>query len=188
MITTLLLSISGWAQKDSSGIYKTAKDFQNRKLSYAINYKKEKYAVHSIYDYVLFNDSIINVNHYGTYYTLRKSDTYGYRSVKGEEFRFVDNKVYKILNPGEQLLLYAYQHPFHSPKEAAKYPPVYFFSVDAVTFPQLLTIANLKAAFPNDHKFHNALNSQFKEDNQLYNYDSIHNMYKINWIFQPINK
>ena len=99
----MAFSVNAAAQKDSSGIYKTAEGFQDRKLSYAVNYKKEKYAVHSIYDYVLFNDSIIiiKVNDYGTCYTLRKSDTYGYRSIKGEEFRFIDDKVYKILNTGE---------------------------------------------------------------------------------------
>ena len=33
------------AQKDSSGIYKTTEDFQQRKLSYAINCKTEKHKI-----------------------------------------------------------------------------------------------------------------------------------------------
>lgn len=37
----LLLSQHSLAQKDSSGIYKTTEDFQQRKLSYAINCKTE---------------------------------------------------------------------------------------------------------------------------------------------------
>lgn len=174
------LSLPASAQKDSSGIYKTAADFEQRKLSYAINYKTEK---HKINDYVLFNDAVIKVKHHDTTYTLQKSETYGYRSTKGEEFRFIDNKEYKILNPGEPLLIYVYQHLSHSPKEAGKYQPMYYFSTDASAGPQPLTKANLKAAFPNNHKFHDALDSQFKDDDELIAYDSFHKMYKINRIY-----
>ena len=168
-----LFAFSSFAQKDSSGIYKTAEDFRNRKLSYAINYKTEK---HKINDYVLFNDAVIKVKHHGTTYTLQKSETYGYRNMKGVEFRFVDNKEYKILNPGETLLIYVYQHPAHSPKEAARYLPMYFFSTDAVAVPQVLTKANIKAALPANHKFHDALDAQFKTDAELSGYDSFHKM------------
>jgi len=170
-----------FAQKDSSGIYKTAEDFQNKKLSYAINYKTEK---HKINDNLLFNDAQIKVKHHDTSYTLEKSNTYGYKDTKGEVFRFVDNKEYKILNPGEPLLIYFYQHPAHSPKEAEKYPPAYFFSTDVASAPQSLTKANLKAAFPNNHKFHDALDEQFKRDDELPAYDSFHKMYKLNRIYE----
>ena len=100
----LMISQSSFAQKDSSGIYKTAQDFQKKKLSYAINYKTEK---HKIKDDMLFSEGKIKVNHEGTVYTLNKNDTYGYKSTKGEVFRFVDNKEYKVLNPGERLMIYA---------------------------------------------------------------------------------
>jgi len=112
------LTQNSFAQKDSSGIYKTADDFKQRKLSYAINYKTEK---HKINDNLLFNNAEIKVKHHGEKYTLQKSETYGYRSTKGQEYRFIDNKAYKILNPGEALLIYVYKHPSHSPKEAEKY-------------------------------------------------------------------
>ncbi len=169
------------AQKDSSGIYKTAEDFQNRKLAYAINYKTEK---HKINDNVLFNNKEIKVKHAGEKFTLKKSDTYGYRNTNGDEFRFVDNKEYKILNPVQALLIYVYKHPAHSPKEIQKYAPAYFFSSDASSAPQSLTKTNLKAAFPGNHKFHDALDAQFKDDGELYAYDNFHKMYKLNRIQQ----
>lgn len=175
------LTQNSFAQKDSSGIYKTADDFKQRKLSYAINYKTEK---HKINDNLLFNNAEIKVKHHGEKYTLQKSETYGYRSTKGQEYRFIDNKAYKILNPGEPLLIYVYQHQSHSPKEAEKYAPMYFFSVDATSSPQPLTKANLKAAFPDSHKFHDALDANFKEDKELYAYDSFHKMYKVNWLLK----
>ncbi len=50
VIAALFFTLNAFAQKDSSGIYKTAHDFKNRNLSYAINYKTEK---HKINSYVL---------------------------------------------------------------------------------------------------------------------------------------
>jgi hypothetical protein len=176
VIISFILPFSSIAQKDSSGIYKTAEDFQNKKLSYAINYKTEK---HKINDYVLFNDAAIKVKHRDTTYTLQKNETYGYRNMNGEDFRFVGNDAYKILNPGEPLLIYVYQHLSHSPKEASKYAPSYFFSVNAASAPIALTKENVKKAFPNNHKFHDALDAQFKADNELYAYDSFHKVYKL---------
>ena len=165
------------AQKDSSGIYKTASDFQQKKLSYAINYKTE---MHKIKDNILFNDAEIKVKHDGQTYTLDKNTTYGFKSTKGEVFRFIDKKEYKVLNPNETILIYVYKHPSHSTKETQKYPPMYYFSTDASAVPQALTKANLKAAFPDNHKFHDALDAQFKSDAELYAYDSFHKEYKLN--------
>ena len=137
------------AQKDSSGIYKTSEDFQNRKLSYAINYKTEK---HKIKGSMLFNNDEVKVKHNGTLYTLKKSETYGYKDTKGRVFRFVDNKEYKVMNPGEPILIYFYQHPSHSAKDVSKglYQPEYYFSKNT-SFPfQDLTLTNVKVEL--DHK------------------------------------
>lgn len=183
VISLLAITRNAVAQKDSSGIYKTAGDFQERKLSYAINYKNEK---HKIKDDILFNDKIIVVKHKGGTYTLLKSDTYGYRNTKGEEFRFIDNKQYKILNPGEYLLMYVYQPPSYPPKAAAKYAPTYFFSVGAFSLPQPLTIINLKKTFPNNHAFHDMLDENFKSDPELIRYDDFHKMYKLSRIYKSI--
>ena len=61
---------------------------------------------------------------------------------------------------------------------------MYFFSVDAASEPQPLTKSNVKAAYPDNHKFHDALDAQFKEDNELYAYDNFHKMYKLNQILK----
>lgn len=177
----LFFNQTSFAQKDSSGIYKTAEDFQNRKLSYAINYKTEK---HKIKDNILFNSDKIVVKHKGETYTLLKSNTYGYRNTKGVEFRFIDNKEYKVLNPGQSLLIYFYQHPAHTGKDVNRglYQPEYYFSKDANSPLQDLTLTNVKATFPENHKLHDALDAQFKSDKELYAYDKFHKAYKLNWI------
>ena len=174
-------------KKDSSGIYKTASDFEHGKLSYAINYKTEK---HKINGDMFFNDKEINVKHAGKKYTLQKPETYGYRSTIGVKIPQVYNnkKAFKILNAGEPLLLYVYKHPSHSPKEAGKYHPMYYFSTNVSAALQDLTKANLKAAFPNNHKFHDALDANFKEDKELTSYDDFHKMYKVNRLLQNSTK
>jgi hypothetical protein len=179
LIASFFIANTSFAQKDSSGIYKTADDFKNRKLSYAINYKTEK---HKINSYVLFKGNVIKVKHQGTAYKLTKSDTYGYRNTEGVEYRFIDNKEYRVLNPGEAILIYIYQYPAHSGKEAAKYVPVYFFTTDAGSAPQDLTKGNIKAAFPQNHKLHDAIDAQFVSDLELHEYDSFHKTYKLNRI------
>lgn len=181
MFGLILLSPKLFGQKDSSGIYKTAEDYKNRKLSYAINYKTEK---HKINTYVLFKGNTIRVKHQGSTYDLKKSETYGYRDTKGQEYRFIGEFEYTILNPGEQLLMYVYQHPAHSGKEADKYAPAYYFTTDAGAAPQALTKENIKAAFPELHKFHDAIDENFKANSELYTYDRFHKMYKLNWLLK----
>lgn len=183
-LNTLFNSGAACAQKNSSGIYKTVVDFKTQKLSYAIKYNTEK---HKINSYVLYKDNVIKVKHHGTVFNLGKSETYGYRNTSGIEYRFVGDQEYKILNHHEGLLLYVYQHPSHSPKEATKYTPMYFFSTDAAAPPQELTKANLKAAFPENHKLHDAIDAQFKSDDELYAYDNFHKMYRLNRIINNSN-
>lgn len=174
-----VLVFTAGAQQDSSGIYKTATDFASKTLSYAINCKKEK---HKINPNLLFNSTQIKVKHGGSIYMLSKSETFGYKACDGTAYRFVNNSEYKILNPVEGLLLYEYQHPAHSPKNAEQYPVMHFFSSGADGPVQPLTLANVKAAFPDSHKFHDALDAQIKQDKDLVAYDAFHKMYKLNWL------
>ena len=92
-------------------------------------------------------------------------------------------KGYNVINPGEPIIIYKYQHLSHSPKEAEKYAPKYFFTTNSSDILQELTRMNLKKAFPNDHAFHDALDAQFKEDKELISYDEFHKMYKVNRVF-----
>ena len=92
-------------------------------------------------------------------------------------------KGYTVLNPGELIAIYKYQHLSHSPKEAEKYAPKYYFTTSNSNILQELTKMNLKKAFPNDHAFHDALDVNFREDKELINYDDFHKMYKLNRVY-----
>lgn len=93
-------------------------------------------------------------------------------------------KGYTVINPGESITVYKYVHAAHSPKEAEKYAPKYFFTTGSSDVLQELSKKNLKKAFPNDHAFHDALDANFKEDKELISYDEFHKMYKLNWILK----
>lgn len=99
-----------------------------------------------------------------------------------------NDKGYKIINKDEPITIYKFQHPSHSPKEAEKYAPKYFFTTKSSDVLQELTKENLKKAFPNEHPFHDALDAQFKEDKELINYDDFHKMNKLNHIYMSTVK
>lgn len=96
----------------------------------------------------------------------------------------IPSKGYTIINPRESILIYKYVHASHSPKEAEKYAPTYFFTTGSSDTLQPLTKTNLKKAYPNNHPFHDALDANFREDKELINYDDFHKMYKINWLIK----
>lgn len=95
-----------------------------------------------------------------------------------------NNQNYKAINSGEAIVIYKYAHLSHTPKEAEKYAPTYFFVTSASDELIPLSKMNLKKAFPTNHPFHDALDENFKEDKELINYDEFHKMYKINWLLK----
>jgi hypothetical protein len=91
---------------------------------------------------------------------------------------------YTVLNSGEAIKIYKYVHASHSPKDAEKYAPKYFFIISNSDVLQELTLTNLKKSFPENHVYHDALDANFKEDKELVKYDNFHKMYKINWLLK----
>jgi len=174
---SFVFALNTTAQKDSSGIYKTAADFNAKKLSLAINCKTE---THKIKINDIFSQDHITVVHDGKSYDFKKSDIYGYKLCNGETFRFSGNKDYLVMNPNETIQLYKVEEM----QKKATTPKVYsyYFSKNVSSPLQDLTKANLKAAFPTNHKFHDELDANFKGDSELTAYDSFHKMYKVNHI------
>jgi hypothetical protein len=180
---SLVIALSTSAQKDSSGIYKTSNDFKSKKLSLAINCKTES---HKIKINAVFNQDHFTVVHDGKSYEFKKSDVYGYKLCSGETFRFSGNNDYQVMNPYEIILLFKVEVP--QPKAQAPKVYSYYFSKDAASALQNLTKENLKAAFPDNHAFHDGLDANFKSDNELVSYDSFHKMYKVNHILMMSEK
>jgi hypothetical protein len=171
------------AQKDSSGLYKTADDFTGKKLSLAINCKTE---THKIKQNDFFNRDQLTIVHDGKSYDFKKSEVYGVKLCSGETYRFSGSTDYLVMDPNEMILLYKVE--VMQTKAAAPKVYSYYFSKDAASVLQKLTKENLKAAFPNNHKFHDDLDADFKADSELTAYDSFHKMYKVNHILQMSEK
>jgi hypothetical protein len=157
------IALSSQAQQDSSGVYMTSVDFQNRKLAYAINCKTQK---HKIKLKEFFSRPHIVVVHNDSSYTLPKKEVYGYLDCDGTSYRFEDDRVFQILSPFEPIVLYRYF--VYIPRD----PTVeYFFSRDNGDEVHELTKANLKSVFPSNHRFHEALESLFERDFDLASYN-----------------
>ena len=94
------------------------------------------------------------------------------------------SKGYTVLNKDGAVTLFKYVHKIHSPKEAEKYTPKYFFTIASSDVLQPLTKDNVKKAFPTNHPFNDALDATIRSDSELTEYDTFHKMYKINWLLK----
>ena len=168
-------SITATAQSDSSGIYLTATDFQNKVLSYAIDCSTEKHVIR-------LNDmsAYTTIIHNGEKIKLAKDRIYGAKLCSGKTYRWVKRVEYEVLNPNDQLLLYRHEVVSTAKNYVA---PKYFFSTGADSQLVDLAKANLKNAFPASHKFHDELDKYFKDDKSLLEFDDYHSQYKLVRIF-----
>lgn len=173
MILTMPLGI--FAQ--NSGVYLNAADFRNGKLTYEIDCSTEK---HKIKLNEFLDKSFITVVHKGQSYKLAKHEIFGYKDCNDKVYKFVNNDHYMVLNPNEEILIYKHEIPASKNQKAATH---YYFSASVVEDVKELTLSNLKNAYPENHKFHDLLDAEFKSGDLLAAYDSFHKTYKINRLF-----
>ena len=168
-----------FSQTDSSGIYFTSADFVNKKLSLSINCKNEK---HKIKADMIFHQKEITIKHHYSVFTYPKDSVYGIKYCDGSIVRIFENAEFPLMNFGESIMVYEVVKG-----SGMKNDPVvsnYYFSKDAASSIQKLTIYNLKAAFPTNHKFHDLMDMTFRSDDELTRYDSFHKIMKINRVLQ----
>lgn len=180
---TTLLFLGFWilfpflsvSQKDRSGIYITSNDFINQKLSFTIDCKSQK---HKIKSDLLFHEKEISIKHSDTTYIIVKDSLYGIKDCDGTVERIWHNSEYLMLNPSETILIYKVV----TGNETKNSPSIahYYFSKNADGEIQDLTIYNIKSTFPDNHKFHDILDLQFQNDDDLIKFDNFHKIMKIN--------
>lgn len=167
------------AEPQSRGLYRTAQDFRQGRLSLAVDCKtnRNQLRLHEIGP-----RPYVTAVKEGEEYKLAKAQLFGYRDCDGRVYRFVNsNEHYPILNPGEELLLYRTSLPAvgHNPGYVRLY-----FSAAAEAPVQPLTLRNLKQAFPDNHDWHDRLDAQFPAGSDLAAFDNFHGMTKVNWLLQ----
>ena len=94
---------------------------------------------------------------------------------------------YSVINPGEPIIMYKYTHTGHSAKDVDKYAPKYYFTSASSDVLKDLTKNNIKKAYPTNHTFHDAIDANFTNDQELINFDEFHKMYKLNRLYQNGN-
>ena len=176
-ILTILILGQGvsFSQTGVNGIFKSSNDFVNGKITHAGKHTQLK-------THALFEQERLEVKSNDSIYSYLKKDVFGYVDKEGFTYRFLNNSIYPILNPYERILLYK-----QTSGTGMKNSPVtetYFFSKDAASAIQLLTLENLEHAFSSDKPFLNILEIHFKKNDDLIDYDSVHKMYKLNRLLQ----
>jgi hypothetical protein len=177
ILIVLIVALSISVKAQNSGVYLSAADFESGKLTYAIDCATEK---HKIKLNEFLGKDYITVVHDKQSYNLKKNEIFGYRDCNDLIYRLAIDRHYKVLNPKETILLYVIEVAASKNQMGTKN---YYFSSSASSEVKELTLTNLKKAFPDNHKFHDALDAEFKSDSELAVYDSFHKTYKVNRLY-----
>ncbi len=159
----------------TSGIYLTAADYNDVRLSAEgdCGSKAHKLELHDV-----LNKPYIDVTHGTERHRYAKSDLFGFRACDGNDYRFVSNKEYQIVE-AKELYIYVAKTSVSAGK-GFRTVPVYHFSVGSGGEVLPMTLGNLKEAFPTNHKFHDSLDQMFGAGQDLAQYDEFHKMFKVN--------
>lgn len=175
-VATLISSVSLQGQK--SGVFRTYSDYTTGKMEYGIDCATEK---HKIILNDFLSKDFITVVHEGKRYDLKKNEIWGFQMCDDKVTRF-QSKEHFLLQDKDALWVYSQQIvQSGSPKTGgSKTITSYYFSKDGNSEIKELTLLNIKAVFPDNHKLHDAIDVQFKSDASLYEYDEFHKHFKIN--------
>jgi len=166
------------AQVTIAGIYLSANDFINNKLSFKNNKAGVTYQLCAEEQ---MNSSYIKIMTGNDIIRLKKDSIFGYRNSKHNSFRFYKKTAYEILNPSEPILIYCCASSVTMP---ASYPEKnYYFSLNPFSPVYPLTKRNLEIVFNKDDRFKELLKVYFHSDDELTVYDSVHKIYYLNRIY-----
>lgn len=161
-----LFSTAAFAQ---NGVYLTAEDFANKQLRYD-----------DVNAHIPFRYGKVKVSDGNKKLLLDKGEVYGYRQ-NGQDYRIIGNNAYRVLD-AEHFPIYARE--VETSKGKGRITETrYFFSAAPGRDLQPLTIANLKKAFPDNDRFHQLLDLQFRHDQELVWYDDFSKVYKVKSIY-----
>ncbi len=168
IVSILITSIA--AQNPHKGLYLTANDYKNGKISFSSKTTKIK-------PHLVFKKSLIQVKYNDSLYTFLKKDVFGYVDKDGT-YRLNGKDVYTIINPGEEIVIYK-----TTSGTGFKNSPIvdsYFFSKSAGEPIQSLTLYNVVRAFSDNKSFTKLIELSITSNDGLLQYDVINREYRIN--------
>lgn len=166
--------------KQKGGLYMTAADFTQQKLTYEISCGN---AGDKIRTHAFFASSSGYIWSGGEKHAFDKNKVYGYRDCTQKNFRFYQQEAYLIVDTANFYIYYQYRNVENVKGKGLVKKDAYFFSETPGAPLKELTIANLKAGFPANHAFHYALDANFRSDNDLIAYDSYTKTYKVKYLY-----
>lgn len=179
----LLMTTTTYAQ--SGGLYSTADDFQQQKITYPVDCSNSK-------DRLKLNDLFGSSKGYiiskGEKHEFTKSSVYGYRTCKNENYRFYKNSAYRIVDTAGFYIYYRNMQAEPAKGKGSLRTDTYFFSTHAGNAIQLLTLDNLKKAFPGNRSFQYALDAHFRSDKDLVAWDAYGKTYKVKYLYEQTLK
>ena len=174
VVATVISSSVIFAQ--NSGVFKAFADFKAGKMEYGIDCAKEKHKI-KLNDFL--DKDFITIVHDGKPYDLKKAEIWGYQLCDEKVVRFQWKEHYP-LEDKSVLWIYTKQSVKSVSRGGTKAITIYYFSKGGDGEVKELTLLNLKAAFPENHALHDAIDTQFKTVASLADYDQYHKHYKIN--------
>jgi hypothetical protein len=164
-----LFILNASAKSQGVGLYLTIQDYLNHKLSYNSGNNKIKVTG-------LFGSRSVVLTHDGKKQVFAKNELFGY-SENGQDYRFFNNAEYRILS-AKGLLIYAHTKLLQQGK-GPKPTELYYFSANLSDPIHPLTVADIENVYAKYPKFIYAVQSLFKNDDELVAYDNYNKEYKL---------
>jgi hypothetical protein len=161
---------------DTAGVYKSAIDFKNNKLDYKVDCLKGKFRIHFVDFYGA--SPIVVIRESGAKYKLKGSEVYGFRNCEGKIFRYYRHGTYQLAEAGN---VYIYTRERNVAQSKGFITTVdYFFSTSADGEIMPLHKAALEKAYSYNEGFLARL-QYFR--GSVTDYDEVHHMFCINYLF-----
>lgn len=172
--TALAFSVDAYTQRTSSGIYLSADDFYQSRLSRTRTDGKR----HCIRLNDFFGLPYVTVINGGRKHTYAKDSIFGIQTCDKVVYRFFKKGTYEVVNRNNELLLYR-REEMQGGGRGVKPVVVWYFSKDASSPVLPLTRRNIAAAYSSDTAFVERVYDHFNRDTELSQYDDYHKTYKL---------
>lgn len=171
---SVLLCATTWSTAQQAGIILNTQDFLEKRIVPADQRHLNTWSFSW--------KSQVEIKYHDSLYRFLKSELFGFCDQEGQFYRFFRGRTYPILNPGEAILIY--KLTIGSGFKDQPQVDSYFFSRDAASDINALSLLALLKAFEGNRAFQLLLEIYYKNEGDLITYDPVHHQYKINRLLE----
>jgi len=177
----MIVFIQNSFAKQKIGLYLTAEDYANHKLSY----ESDGTDGNKILLHATFGSYKVVVVQNGKKHLFSKNEIFGYRK-NDQDYRYFNNEAYRIIDT-QGFYIYGYCKLIPAGK-GLKDAEFFFFSPSSESEIKPLTMENLQAAFAKNTRFLYTIQGFFRTDNELTAYDPSLKEYKLKYLYAQTAK